>query len=361
MAWTISEFETKLIKVRSFMQTEGIPGILITTQTNFLWLTGGRPYINSAVEKSCADLLITNDQVYLIANNIEGERLMAEELAPLAIEKNFYNWWDNDGLSKSLQQITAGSRIASDRQLGVSFNRLRWSLLPEEQQRYEDTGKAAAEILAKVAMTIQPGSSEGEIAQMIRQTALDYAVEANVALVAVDERTFQYRHPLPTDKRLKKYAMLVLSGQKYGLYASATRLVHFGKPPRDLQERFEKVLRVDGAYIGATVPGTQMKDIFSGGRAAYAAAGVPNEWQYHHQGGMTGYNSREFRATGENEERVQNGQAYAWNPTIAGVKSEDTILVKNNKPVVVTVAGEFPTVNVACGNFVLQRPAILVR
>jgi len=86
-----------------------------------------------------------------------------------------------------------------------------------------------------------------------------------------------------------------------------------------------------------------------------------NQWHYHHQGGMAGYNSREFKATMQCEEKVAINQAYAWNPSIAGTKSEDTILITKDGPVIVTKAIQYPVKEVEYENQFILRPDILVR
>lgn len=361
MAWNKREYEAKLSKIRDFMIKEGIDGILITTQANFIWLTGARPYVNRITEKSCADLLITRDSAYLIANNIEADRLIEEELEEIKIEKIEYSWWESLQPEKSVEKLIKGKKIFTDAAIDDRFARLRWELLPEELERFSDTAKSVANILEKVAYTIKPKDTEKDIERLIKVVSSEYDVYPVVNLVAADDRAFKYRHPLPTDKKLEKYALISISGEKHGLIASATRLVHFGKVPEDLKKRHEAVIFVDASFIGRTLPGVKIKEIFENGQKAYETAGYPEEWKKHHQGGLAGYKSREFRATPYSEETVKEGQVYAWNPTIAGVKSEDTIIVKNGRPEILTVSANFPTKEVSCGEFIIKRPDILIR
>lgn len=361
MAWVKTEFDTKLDRVRCLMALSDVECLLLTSQTNFYWLTGGRPYINQSVEKAAGDLLVTKDKVFLIVNNIEAERLLTEELPGLEIEGATFPWWESTGASTRLGQLAAGKQVVTDNELGLKLAKLRWQLLPTEQERFADTGLAAGAVLDAVGLAIEPGMSELEIAAIMRQEAASRGVNPWVALVAVDDRAYKYRHPVPTAKKLAKYAMLVISGRKHGLYASATRSVHFGPIPADLKYRHEAVAKVDTAFIGSTQPGATVRDAFQTGLAAYQAVGFGDEWQNHHQGGMAGYNSREFRVTKDNTELIAAGQAYAWNPTIAGVKSEDTFIVGDNGPQFVTVTSQFPMHETKINGWCLQRPGILER
>ena len=361
MAWHSDEFQEKVARVRGLMSNEGLEGVLVTSQTNFLWLTGGRPYINTVGDKACADILIMPDAIYLLANNIEADRLMNEELAGLPIETVRYDWWDSNGFATKLTEVSGGKALALDSALGIKFAKLRWNLTPVELARFKETCRDVGSVLESVAWQIRPGDSEIEMANMIKVEAIRHRVEANVALVAVDDRTLQYRHPVPTEKRMEKYAMLVISGQKHGLYASASRLVHFGTPSSELRRKHRAVLAVDAALIASTVPGTLLKDVFATGMAAYKEVGFEGEWVNHHQGGLAGYGSREIKADMHTVDSVKNGQVFAWNPTIAGVKSEDTILVADHTPQILTSSSNFPTVEICYKNIVLKRPDILVR
>ena len=99
------------------------------------------------------------------------------------------------------------------------------------------------------------------------------------------------------------------------------------------------------------------------GIAAYARAGFAGEWRRHHQGGPTGYAARDFLATPRERRRIALGQAVAWNPSIAGTKSEDTVLVTPRGLEVLTEASaRWPRLEVPFGRGrTLARPAILVR
>jgi hypothetical protein len=54
-------------------------------------------------------------------------------------------------------------------------------------------------------------------------------------------------------------------------------------------------------------------------------------------------------------------QAFAWNPSVRGSKSEDTILVTETGPEILTNWPEWPALDVTVDDETIQRPAILVR
>jgi antitoxin VapB len=92
---------------------------------------------------------------------------------------------------------------------------------------------------------------------------------------------------------------------------------------------------------------------------AYAETGFPDEWHLHHQGGPAGYEAREYIATPDSADVVSIGQAYAWNPSITGTKSEDTILVGEADNEVLTAIENWPTLPVTVDDQKIARPAIL--
>jgi hypothetical protein len=118
---------------------------------------------------------------------------------------------------------------------------------------------------------------------------------------------------------------------------------------------------VDAAFNAATHPGARIGDIFSTGVAAYAAQGFAKEWELHHQGGPTGYAARDYRATGKSDDLVEVNQAFAWNPSIAGTKSEDTIIATPEGPEIISASPSFPMMDVTVGGVTLSRPDILER
>ena len=84
----------------------------------------------------------------------------------------------------------------------------------------------------------------------------------------------------------------------------------------------------------------------------------PDAWRDHHQGGPTGYLARERVATPGDDALLPAGAAVAWNPSLPGSKSEDTVLVRpDGRLEVVTFDPRWPTTEVAGRD----RPAVFVR
>ena len=155
--------------------------------------------------------------------------------------------------------------------------------------------------------------------------------------------------------------MLVASVRRHGLQASATRLVHFGELPAELRDRHNACALVDACFNLETRPGASAGQIFARAMHTYAAAGYPDEWRLHHQGGACGYAGRDYKATPASDEVVLENQAFAWNPSITGTKSEDTVLATSGGPEVLTPAYDWPMVDTEYHGQVFPRPDILIR
>jgi len=215
--------------------------------------------------------------------------------------------------------------------------------------------------IESVARRAEPGQTEDDLAAMLSHDLRRRGCLPWVLLVAADERIERHRHPLPTAKPVKRYFMLVIGAERGGLVAAYSRLAHFGKVPAELARKHEAVCTVDAALIAATRPGAVFADIFAEAQAAYAAVGFPDEWRMHHQGGSTGYLPREVKAAPGEKTAALADQAFAWNPSITGTKSEDTILCRAAGPELVAPPGDWPTLRAEWKGFAVNRPVILER
>jgi Xaa-Pro aminopeptidase len=236
---------------------------------------------------------------------------------------------------------------------------LRYALLPGEIARFRELGQLCAAAMDEAIRRVRPGMTEFEIAGLLANATFARGALPIVNLIATDERIFRYRHPLPTGKKLVRYAMLVLCGRQYGLVASVTRLVHLGPLPAEVRRKAEACARVDATFITRTRPGARLGAVFHAAMDAYVAGGYPDEWQMHHQGGPASYAPRDYLATPASAEIVAENQVYAWNPSIAGVKSEDTILIGSVRNEVLTSIAGWPTYEVEMDGGHVYRPSIL--
>jgi Xaa-Pro aminopeptidase len=361
---TQTELNTKLERIHKLLDQFELDALLLRQTGNFAWATcGAASYINTADSIGTASLLITRTNRFVLTNNIEAPRLIREEeLEQKGWEFKISPWHDeNDGLAELTRGMKLGADISYPNALDISseISWLRSQLTYEEGQRYKMLAMMSADGMKQACLAVRPDMTEYEIGGMLIQAVESRGVQATVNLIATDERISSFRHPLPTSKKLDRYAMLIVCGRKWGLICSLTRLVHFGPMPADLRRKAETIARIDAEMIVATRPGNTLGDVFHRAQAAYAFAGFPDEWQKHHQGGSAGYAPREITATPRSTQPILVGQAFAWNPSITGVKSEDTILIGDESNEVITEMTGWPTVDVQIGGQTIKRPAIL--
>ena len=361
----MTEFEQKQQHIQTLLVEHDLDALLLQRVSSFAWATcGAASYVNTATIYGAASLLVTPTRRYILTNNIEATRLEQEEkLAAQGWEFRVAPW---HAPNTAIAELTRGLKLGADgayagaSDLSLDIAHLRSNLTPEEGERLRALGRLCADAMDSAIRVVRPGMTEHEIAALIAREATSRGAQPIVNLVATDERVFKFRHPLPADKELEKYAMLVLCGRKWGQVCSITRLVHFGRLPDELRRKADATAQVDATFIAATRPGRTLGDIFQRAIAAYAETGFANEWQLHHQGGPAGYEPREYLGTPNSTDFVVLGQAYAWNPSITGTKSEDTILVGATENEVVTTINGWPmrSITLADGQKI-ARPAIL--
>ena len=346
------------------MDQQELDAVYLCQVANFAWYTGGlESVVMISSDRAEAGLLVTREKATVVCNSIEHPRLRDEDrLEELGFGFHVSPWYHG---APRFDDLVHGLRWASDwplpdaPDLSAEITRLRYRLTPEEMERYRWVGQHSGQALERAARAARPGMSEVQIAGLIAAQALDVGITPTLLLVGADERIYRYRHPIPTEKQLERYAMLVICGRRWGLVASATRFVHFGPLPDELKRKQEACATLDVVYNASTTPGRRVSDIFQAATQAYAEAGYPGEWQKHNQGGAAGYLSRDYEGTPTCDEVVVADQAFAWNPSITGIKSEDTMIVHQAGCEFITVTGEWPAQLVEYGGRSWDRPAVL--
>jgi antitoxin VapB len=356
----MTEPDRRQKQIESFLEERDLDALLLQRVSSFAWATcGAASYVNTATTFGEATLIITPAGRYVITNNIEATRLEGEEgLVEQGWEFRAGPWHEGQD---TITELTRGLKIGADvpypgtTDISAELARLRSVLSAEEVERFRTLSSVCAEAMDSAIRAVRPGQTEYQIAGLLANEAGGRGAQAIVNLIATDERIFSYRHPLPTDKELERYAMLVLCGRRWGLVCSITRLIHFGPLPDELRRKSEAVAQIDAAFIAATRPGRTLGEIFEVAQGSYAETGFADEWHLHHQGGPAGYEPREYVATPGSTDLVSVGQVYAWNPSITGAKSEDTVLVGKDGNEVLTTIPDWPMLSFAPE----KRPAIL--
>ncbi|MCK4244963.1 MAG: aminopeptidase P family N-terminal domain-containing protein [Candidatus Omnitrophica bacterium] len=360
----IEEKKEKERRVKELLEKEGLDALLLNKQHNFAWFTGGgRNYVFTGTERGAVCLLLTRKEKILIANNIEAPRILEEEIEKDEFDLREFGWHQNQ--KETIESFIKGKRVGSDDgfpgtiNISTKIDSLRCSLTSSEVERYRQLGKTLSIKVEKVCQEIKSGDKENEIAGRTSDALLSEGILPIVLLIAADERIEKFRHPLPTDKKIAKYVMVVVCGRKWGLIVSLTRLVYFGKVPLELRKKHEAVTRIDTVLIANTLPGKPFAEILQKGIQTYQETGFPQEWQNHHQGGPTGYQPRDYKVTLKEKRKVEPSQAVAWNPSIRGTKSEDTIIALPAGPEIISSTSSWPKLKVSYQEKTWERPDIL--
>ena len=332
--------ESRDRSLRELMEAHGVRAVLLNHPANFAWYTGGADNrVDRGVPAGVASVLITQDDSYIVTDNIEAPRMREEQTPGMEILE--HPWHGDPG--PLLRDLTGDAAIGTDvlwangQDLSAEIAPLRYVLDEEAMESYRHLGADTVAAMSEVADSLSPETDELEAAANLSAACLERGMYTPVLLAASRERLVRYRHPIPHGGPLGRQAMLVACAERGGLFVNLTQMVYFDEPDPETvrrQQACQEILR--RMREEATRQGRTLAQAFEDCRRFYAEAGFPEGWQHHHQGGMTGYASREIVATPTAQQEIEMGQAFAWNPSLEAAKAEDTFILTPNVPEILT-------------------------
>jgi Xaa-Pro dipeptidase len=325
--------ESRREKSLDLMDRLGLGALLMRRPANFAWYSGGADNrVDHADPLGVAGILLTHEAEYVFTDNIEAPRMRDEETPGLEVIE--HPWYEDP--ARALRALIGDSPLGTDfpgdaQDVSAEISPLRYVLDAEAIERYRRLGADAVAAVSETAASLRPATDEREAAASLEAACRRRGMFAPVLIAASEERMGVYRHPIPRGGALGRRAMLVVCAERGGLYANLTRIVDFEDPDPETarrQEACDAILR--RMRNEATRPGHTLAGALADCRRFYAEEGFPDAWREHHQGGVTGYASREIVATPETRQRIETGQAFAWNPSLPGAKAEETFVLRAN-------------------------------
>ena len=164
------ETEEKILRVRELMEEKGYDAVVLNTNENFFWITGGKSAFVDKSGPAASKILITKDKSYAVCNSSERYRVMEEELDGLGFELIGYLWHEDE--AKILEPYLKGLKVVSDNgcygeNKGSEIQPLRYILTDEEIARFRQIGPESTRILEECVRQIKKGETEFEIAGRI--------------------------------------------------------------------------------------------------------------------------------------------------------------------------------------------------
>jgi len=356
----------KLGRVRRFLKQKGYTGLVLLRQDNFAWITTGgmnRVVIPSAEGFGAA--VITETEAFLVAQVMDGQRILDEELNGLPLEYVPLRWYEESVLERALK--LAGEKPAADVPCRADcplseIHELHFPYTPLEIARFREVGAIADEVLTRVAGMIEPGMTDYDAEAMLLQEFARRGAISDVVLVGTDERIFQYRHPNPVGARLGKYVLLTPAVRYKGLHANIARSVYFGDSiPGEIASAYEAVRQVSANCMALCRTGASYRDILEEHKALLSEFGFADEWRGHYPGGRTGYFLCQAGHSLDPERRITETEAFEWFITVSGAKTAELTVKHGEETFVASNTGLWPSTDITRHGGTFPIPEIMLR
>lgn len=327
-----AEVAGKLALLREALSQSGAGALRLRGADWFAWVTaGGSSTVLQTTDTGVAEVLVTPLEACVLTDEIEAERLRAEEV-PDGFTFHIEPWAEPELRERYVLGAAEGRVVLSDRPQGdeqplpLALRQRRLVLGQAEQERYRALGFDAAEAMTEVLHRARPDWTEWQLAGAGAEALWRRGIHPALVLAAGARRLPLYRHATPSNDPIGERAMLVFCARRHGLYANLTRFVSFGGPG-SAPDAQRALIDAEATGLEAVKAGNSLSSVYHALAQAYHHADVEGAIREHHQGGITGYLAREIVATHSTAIQLEQGMAFAFNPSYGGMKIEDTFLL----------------------------------
>ncbi|MBE9229751.1 M24 family metallopeptidase [Phormidium sp. LEGE 05292] len=348
------EVTQKLNLIRNALSETEAQGIRLKRTDWFAWATAGASHtVLLTAETGVAEVLVTQENAWILTNEIEAQRFKDEEI-PANFQFYIYPWADDSQRENFIKEVTNGGKVLSDRpiphvekRLPASLQQHKRVMLPSELERYRQVGRKASEAMTEVLKAANSNWTEYQLAGAGAEALWARGLHPALTLVAGERRLPLYRHATPTGEKIGRQAMLVFCARGYGLFANLTRFVVFGGLKDEDANLHRHVREIEAEALNSCKAGTSLNAVYDVLANAYQKHGFPNAIREHHQGGTTGYLAREIIANPTTIDTLEANMAMAWNPSLPGAKIEDTfVILEDGKLENLTFDPNWPSIEV---------------
>jgi Xaa-Pro aminopeptidase len=360
-----ADLDAKQTQIATLLGEVGCEGLLVLEPENFAWLSAGATPRGNLDPAEMPVLYFSAEQRWVLSSNVDTQRLFDEELDGLGFQLKEWPWhWGREQL---LADLCQGRHVACDRALGDTtvvsgrLRQLRRVLTAYEQACYRALGGVLGHALEATCRTMNPEVTEREIAGQLGHRLMHRGVQPLVLGVAADGRSRLYRQFGYTSLPIRKSAVLLVTGRKYGLVAAASRTLCFGEPDPDLRRDQDAVCKIGATYLASTWPDAVPRQVLGAGRRVYQLTGFEHEWLLAPQGHITGRTMVELPLRPTTEELFQPGWAVTWLASAGAALGCDTFLVGEKGPELITATEAWPLKRIRVQGADFLRPDLLQR
>jgi Xaa-Pro aminopeptidase len=360
-----ADVDAKQARVTTLLLEVGCDGLLVLEPGNFAWLTSGG-VARGLVDPSAAPCLyFAPEGRWVIAGNVDTQRLFDEELDGLGFQLKEWPW--HQGRGNLLADLMQGRKAACDQPLGTcpvvagQLRNLRRTMTSYEQACYRALGQLLGHALEATCRTLSPGETEREVAGQLSHRLLHRGAAAVLVSVMADGRSRAYRQGEYTSAPIRTHGVLLAVARKYGLYAMASRSVAFGQPEASFRKEHDAACRVSATYTASTWPDAMPRQVLATAQHVYQVSGAEHEWRLCPQGHITGRAPVELALLPQTEELLQAGWAVTWRASVGAALSCDTFLVSEEGPRTLTVSEQWPLKRIRVQGAEFVRPDLLIR
>ena len=328
---------TRLVNVRYLTGFTGSNAALLVTSDGAVLATDGRyitqseaqaPDVERLIDRACATALV--------------ERARTEGIGRLAFEAHDVTVELHDTLTRTGEAVEL---VAS----GPLVERLRSVKDEDEIALLREACAIGDRALGELFETIAPGRTEREIGRELENRMLDHgATGISFETIVATGPNSAIPHHRPTDRVVAAGDLLKIDfGALYqGYHADCTRTVVVGAEPAEWQREIHGLVR-DAQRAGrhALTPGANVRDVDAAAREVITAAGYGDQFSHGlghgvgleiHEAPLMGY-AADARLADRTPVTVEPG---VYLPGRGGVRIEDTLVVRDGGPELLTTSGK---------------------